>query len=65
MPVADVEVEDAAPGREEHVDLLAEPREVGGIERRLDLPPVPDPALPAHAAILDGRSRIGVLARSA
>ena len=37
VPVADVEVEDAAAGREEHVDLLTEAGEVGGIERRLDL----------------------------
>ena len=49
VPVAAVEVEDAAAGREELVDLLAEPPEVGGVERRLDLDPAPNPVAPAHA----------------
>ena len=52
VPVSDVEVEDAAPGTEERVDLLTEPGEVGGVERRCDLAPVPDPRRPAHTAIL-------------
>ena len=49
MTVADVEVEDAAAGREQRLDLLTEAGEVGGVERRLDLAPVPNPVLPAHA----------------
>ena len=48
--VADVEVEDPAPGREECVDLLAEAPEVGRVERRLDLATVPDPARPSSCA---------------
>ena len=52
VAVADIEVEDPAAGAEECVDLLTEAREVGGVQRRLDLAPLPDPALPAHGAIL-------------
>ncbi len=37
VPVPDVEVKDATAGVEEDVDLLAEAREVGRVERRLDL----------------------------
>ena len=47
MAVADVEVEDAATGVEQRVDLLAEAREVGAVERRLDLDR-PDPVAPGH-----------------
>src|SRR6185312_4019617 len=47
VPVSDVEVEDAAAGVEQHVDLLAEAREVGRVERRLDLD-VPSPRVPRH-----------------
>ena len=47
VAVADVEVEDAAPGLQEHVDLLAEAREVRRVERRLDFR-VPHPLAPAH-----------------
>ncbi len=36
------------------VDLLAEPPEVGGVERRLDLDAAADPVAPAHAAIVVG-----------
>ena len=39
MAVTAVEVENAAAGRQEIVDLLAEAPEVGGVERRLDLHP--------------------------
>ena len=49
VAVADVEVEDAAPGLQEHVDLLPETREVRRVERRLDLR-VPHPLRPAHPA---------------
>ena len=48
VAVADVEVEDATPGAQEHVDLLPEAREVRRVERRLDLG-VPHPIRPAHA----------------
>ena len=48
VAVADIEVEDATPGAEEHVDLLPEAREVRRVERRLDLG-VPHPIRPAHA----------------
>src|SRR5207253_6213593 len=51
VAVADVEVEDAAPGAQEHVDLLPEAREVRRVERRLDLG-VPHPIPPRHAAIV-------------
>ena len=54
VTVADVEVEDAALGAQQHLDLLAEPREVGRVERRLDLDRA-DPVVPAHPA--DDRSR--------
>ena len=50
MGVADVEVEDPAAGGEQRLDLLTEPREVGGVERRLDLATVPDPARPSPCA---------------
>ncbi len=53
VAVADVEVEDAAAGLEQFVDLLAEPREVRRVERRLDLG-VPHPVVPAHP---DDRTR--------
>ncbi len=49
MAVTAVEVENAAAGRQEIVDLVAEAPEVGGVERRLDLRPAPDPVAPAHA----------------
>ena len=55
MPVADVEVEDPAARLEQCVDLLPEPAEVGGVERRLELRPVPDPVAPPHGAILRSR----------
>ena len=55
VAVAAVEVEDPAAGVEQRVDLLAEPAEVGGVERRLDLASVADPVAPAHGAILDRR----------
>src|SRR6185437_12809804 len=47
-------VEDAALRAQEHVDLLAELREIRRVERRLDLDG-PDPVVPAHGA--DDRSR--------
>ena len=47
VPVADVEMEDAHAGAEQHVDLVAEVREVCGIERRLDLDRA-NPLRPAH-----------------
>ena len=37
VAVTDIEMEDARPGTQEHLDLLADDREVGCIERRLDL----------------------------
>ena len=37
VPVADVEVEDARARPQQHLDLVAEAREVGRVERRLDL----------------------------
>ena len=55
VPVADVEVEDAAAGAQEHVDLLAEAREVRRVERRLDLDR-PDPARPRPRAQSTARS---------
>ena len=48
VPVADVEVEDARARAQQHLDLLAEPREVGRVERGLDLHRS-DPVVPAHA----------------
>ena len=54
VAVADVPVEDPALGAQQHLDLLAEAREVGRVERRLDLDR-PDPVVPAHGA--DDRSR--------
>ena len=48
VAVADVEVEDAGARAQQHVDLLAEAREVGRVERRLDLHRS-DPVVPAHA----------------
>ncbi len=51
VPVADVEMEDPRAGAHQRLDLLTETREVGSVERRLDLHgahPVP----PGHAAIL-------------
>ena len=50
VAVADVEVEDAGACVEQRFDLLAEPREVGGVERWLDLGR-PDVA-PRHQPIL-------------
>ena len=47
MAVTDVEVEDARAGAQQGLDLLAEPREVGRVERRLDLDR-PHPVTPAH-----------------
>ena len=47
VTVADVEVEHMHAGAKEHVDLLAQAREVGRIERRLDLHRS-DPVVPAH-----------------
>ena len=52
--VADVVVEDAGTRAEQDVELVAEPREVGRVDRRLDLDG-PDPVLPRHAAILGAR----------
>ena len=51
VPVADVEVEDPDAGVEQRLDLRAEPREVGRVERRLDLRPA-QPGVPGHARIL-------------
>ena len=42
MSVADVEVEDTHTGVQERLDLLAEPCEVGGVDRRLELEVAPD-----------------------
>ena len=47
MAVADVEVEDAGARVEQRRDLLAEVREVGGVERWLDLGR-PHPVAPRH-----------------
>jgi hypothetical protein len=47
VPVADVEVEDPRAGAEERLALLPEARQVGRVERRLDLDR-PDPVLPGH-----------------
>ena len=54
VPVAAVEVEHAAARLEQVVDLLAEPPEVGGVERGLDLDAAADPVAPPHAAIVVG-----------
>ena len=48
VAVADVEVKDAHARAEQHLDLLAEPREVGRVERGLHLHRS-DPVVPAHA----------------
>ena len=48
VPVADVEVEDARPGAQQDLDLLAEAREVGRVQGRLHLDRA-DPAIPSHA----------------
>ena len=48
VTVADVEVEDARARAQQNIDLLAEAREVGRIERGLDLDR-PDPLPPGHA----------------
>ena len=48
VAVTDVEVEDAALRVEQRVDLVAEVREVGAVQRRLDLG-ASDPVRPAHA----------------
>ena len=59
VAVADVEVEDAAAGGEERLDLLAEAREVGRVERRLDLRrSAPTPASVIPAIVRDARRRI-------
>ena len=47
VAVADVEVEDARARPQQHLDLLAETREVGRVERRLDFHRS-DPVVPAH-----------------
>ncbi len=47
MAVADVEVEDVHAGIEQLVDLLSEPREIGPVQRRLDLD-LTRPVRPAH-----------------
>ena len=47
VAVAHVEMEDAHPRARERLDLLAEPREVGRIQRRLDFDGA-NPVLPAH-----------------
>ena len=52
MTVADIEVEDPAAGFEQCVDLLTEVREVGRVERRLDLAPAANPGIPSHGSIL-------------
>ena len=48
VAVADVEVEDARARVQQVLDLLAEPREVRRVQRRLDLDR-PHPVLPGHA----------------
>ena len=47
MTVADVEMEDPHAGAYQHVDLVAEVREVGRIEGRFDLDGT-DPLVPTH-----------------
>src|SRR4029450_10559430 len=47
LPVADVELEDPRAGVHERLELLAEAREVGRVDRRLDLD-APHPVTPAH-----------------
>jgi len=47
VPVADVVVEDAHTGADQALQLLAEPREVGRIDRGLDFGR-PDPVVPTH-----------------
>ena len=63
MPVAAVEVEDPATTREQCLDLLTEPVEVGRVERRRDLDVVADPLVPAHEStvprVAAGSSRTG------
>ena len=48
MHIPDVEMKDASAGAQEHLDLLAETREIGRVERRLDLDS-PDPIPPSHS----------------
>ena len=55
VAVADVEVEDAGAGVQQGLDLLAEPREVRRVERRLDLDR-PNPVAPRHGTILGRRA---------
>ncbi len=52
VPVPDVEMEDAAARVEQPLDLLAEAREVGRVQRRLDLDVIADPVAPPHATIV-------------
>ena len=52
MRVSDVEVENAATGRDQRFDLPTESHEVGRVQRRLYLEVVPDPVAPAHPPIL-------------
>jgi hypothetical protein len=60
--VPDVEVEDARPCAEQDLDLVAEPCEVGCVQRGLYLDRS-DPAVPAHRTIL-GRCKRGLLPAS-
>ena len=56
MAVADVEVEDMGSGVQQLLDLLAQAREVGRVQRRLDLD-VTHPLAPGHDAILGSQTR--------
>ena len=51
MTVADVEVEDPRVGSEEGIELLAQTREVSGVDRGLHLDAT-DPRVPTHGRIL-------------
>src|SRR5262249_4184038 len=51
VPVADVEVEDPGAGAHDELELLAEAREVGRVDRGLDLATL-HPLAPAHAGDL-------------
>ena len=65
VPVTDVEVEDAHARLHDRLDLLAEPREVGRVERRLDLGGA-HPFVPAHRRIFSAAEAAEVfLARHA
>ena len=52
VPVTDVEVEDPAACLEQRLDLRAEAREVGGVQRRRNLARSSHPGFPSHCTIL-------------